>query len=395
MKNVKKASVLLIISLLLSSVFAISVFAVDTFVEEDYFVINTDILYAEISDEFDFEPYGTMSYTDTYYFTDYDYNAIQFLVLENNKAPNGIQALTNNQAVEIIEDYYGAQWSYVIENAKVTKATVNGISALRIDGAFSYYPFDSADFQEDDMYFGMCAYLLATQENIFVIVFESWEEEIDTEAFSKVISSVLVNGTYFEGDKLTVTHNFSSAPTYKEATVADAEEYDEYWGDDYYDGEMFDEEFFGAFEDGFSVIMIIICVFTLILPTVIFIALAVIFGVKYNKNKKKLDEYEARYGFRGLNSCNNPAPAQPNNNGYNSQAYGAQGISTQPYGPQGYGAGYNAQPPVPQMNTPVPPVNMPTPPVQSPTPPVQPTVNPQPSSNLAPELQDSKADENK
>lgn len=376
MKNVKKLSLILALSLLASCLLGVSAFAGDKAIEKDYFEINTDILYAKIPDDFEFDPYGSMNYLETYYFSDYELSSIQFLVLENNKAPNGITSVSNAQAVEIVEDYYGAQCSYVIENAKVSKATVNGISALRIDGAFSFYPFDSADYKEDEYYYGMCAYLLATKENIFVIVYESWYEEVEIEDFEEVISTVLINGTYFDGDKLTVNHDFSSAPAYRDATIADAENYDGYWDDGSFDDEIFNEEALGVFEEGFSVIVIVVCIFTLILPTVIFIVLAIVFGVKYNKNKKKLDEYEARYGFKGLNLYNNLNAVQPNNYSYNQQSYSAQGYNGQPYGAQGY----NAQPQQADMyqqpvSTPVSPVDTPTSPTETPTPPQDPTVN--------------------
>ena len=396
MKNVKKLSLILALSLLASCLLGVSAFSGDKAIEKDYFEINTDILYAKIPDDFEFDPYGSMNYLETYYFSDYELSSIQFLVLENNKAPNGITSVSNAQAVEIVEDYYGAQCSYVIENAKVSKATVNGISALRIDGAFSFYPFDSADYKEDEYYYGMCAYLLATKENIFVIVYESWYEEVEIEDFEEVISTVLINGTYFDGDKLTVNHDFSSAPAYRDATIADAKEFDENWDDSFYDDDIFGEEAFGVFEEDFSAIVIVVCIFTLILPTVIFIILAIVFGVKYNKNKKKLEQYEARYGFKGLNYYNNPNPVQPDIYGYNQQSYSAQGYNGQPYGAQGYNAPQQ-QPNMYQQpaSTPVSPVDTPTSPTEIPTPPQDPTVNSQTVSNLAPELQDSQADENK
>ena len=344
MKNVKKLAFILALSLLASCFFGISAFAGDKAIEKDYFEVNTDILYAKIPDDFDFDPYSSMSYLETYYFSDNDLNSIQFLVLQNNKAPNGIMSISDAQAVEIVEDYYGAQWSYVIENARVSKAIVNGISALRVDGAFSFYPFDSADYQYDEYYYGMCAYLIATKENIFVIVYESWYEEVEIEAFEEVVSTVLVNGTYFEGDKLTVNHDFSSAPAYKDAVITDAESVDGEWGDSFYDDEILNDEALGVFEEGFSAIVVVVCIFSLILPTVIFIILAIVFGVKYNKNKKKLDEYEARYGFKGLNYYNNPNPVQPDNYGYNGQPYGAQGYNAQPQQTATY------QPPVQPYN---------------------------------------------
>ena len=379
MKNVKKLAFVLALSLLVSCFFGISAFAGDKAIEKDYFEINTDILYAKIPDDFDFDPYGTMSYSETYYFSDFDMSSIQFIVLQNNKAPNGITAISDAQAVEIVEDYYGAQWSYVIENAKVSKATVNGISALRIDGAFSYYPFDSADYQYDEYYYGMCAYLLATKENVFLIVYESWYEDVEIDDFAEVLSTVAVNGTYFEGDALTVAHDFSAAPAYKDAAIADAKEFDEDWDDNFYDDEILNDEALGVFEEGFSVIMVVVCIFSLILPTVVFIVLAIVFGVKYNKNKKKLEQYEARYGFKGLNYNNpnpnpNPNPVQPDSYGYNQQSYNAQGYNGNPYGAQGYDAPQQNMYQQP-VNTPVPPVNMPTPPTQAPTPPQDPTAN--------------------
>ncbi len=368
MKNVKKIALVLVLSLLVSCFFGISAFAVDEAIEKDYFEINTDILYAKIPDDFDYDPYGSMNYYDTYYFSDGDCNTLQFEVIKNSIAPEGVRKLTNEQAIEIVEDYYGATMSYIIEKATVEKIMVNGISALKIDGVFSWYPLNSKGFEEDNTVFGMRAYIFATKENVFLVVFESFEDEINKyydSYINGVISSILVNGTYFEGDTLTVTHDFSSAPAYDDAVSQDFKKYDENWDDDFYDDEMFDEEFFGVFEDGFSVIVIVVCIFTLILPTVIFIILAIVFGVKYNKNKKKLEQYEARYGFKGLN-YNNPNPTQPDNYGYNQQPYGTQGYNAQPQQPDMY------QQPV---DTPVPPVNTPTQPVQSPTPPQDPTEN--------------------
>ena len=96
----------------------------------------------------------------------------------------------------------------------------------------------------------------------------------------------------------------------------------------------------------------------MILPTIIFIILGIIFGIKYNKNKKKLEVYEARYGFKGINGYN----AQPNNIPYGYQPYVAQ----QPNVSQQQAAAYSQQ----QLNV-------------------------EQASNLAPEFQDSQADENK
>lgn len=385
MKNVKKLSLILALSLLASCLLGVSAFAGDKAVEKDYFEINTDILYAKIPDDFDFDPYGTMNFYDTYYFSDGDCNTLQFEVIENTIAPEGVRKLTNEQAIEIVEDYYGTPISYLVEKATVERIMINGISTLKIDGLFSWYPLNSKGFKEDNTVFGMRAYILATKENVFLIVFESFEEELNKyydSYINGVISSLLINGTYFEGDSLTVTHDFSNAPAYDAAIADDVKKYDNEWGDSDYNDEIFDDESLGVFEEGFSVIMIIISIFTMILPTIIFIILAVVFGLKYNKNKKKLDEYEARYGFKGMNSFNNPNLAQPDNYGYNNQPYGAQGNGAKPYNSD---FSFNNQAPV----------NMPAPPTQAPIPPQDPTVNSQTVSNLAPELQDSQADENK
>ena len=64
MKNVKKLAFVLVLSLLASCFFGISAFAEDKAVEKNYFEINTDILYAKIPDDFDFEPYDTMNFYD-------------------------------------------------------------------------------------------------------------------------------------------------------------------------------------------------------------------------------------------------------------------------------------------------------------------------------------------
>lgn len=398
MKNVKRISLLLVATLVLSCFVGVSAYADDT-LEDEYFIIDTDIIFASVPDEYDFDPYGSYGEDIEFCFYDDEFNSIMFYVYENNKMADGTRSVTDEQAVKFVDDYYCTPWGYVLDKTTVKKTVVNGVSALRVDGK-TYYPED----EMTEFYYGLTVYLLATNENIFMIAFDSVEEDVEEGIIKAVMSTVLVNGTYFEGDKLNATHDFSGAPTYEDALLKASNDYDDMSFEELLNEEI-PEDIYG--------IMVVIIVGIFIVPTVIVIALAIVFGLKYKKKNEELDEYKRRFGNVNTNYYN-PNPAgyqaypqaqpmpQPNMaQPYSSNAYGMP--NNQAYGNVNLQSPINganspippAQAPAQPMQMPAPPVNMPTPPVQSPTPPVQPTVNPQSINNLAPELQESRADENK
>lgn len=396
MKNVKKLSLLLVFSLLIFCFSGVSIFAADDVAEKEFFVIDTDILFASVPEDYEFDPYGGAEYT-TYNFADEDCNTVSFMVFENNEMPQGIRNVTDQQAIEFAEKNYADYWEYVLDKITVKKSVVNGISALKIDGSSCY----AEDFGIEEYYFGFSAYILATRENIFLIVFDSCEQTADQGVIKSVMASLLVNGTYFEGDKLNATHDFSNALTFEEALARDVE---------VFDSTGINAVLNGMSEDFIPIILIIVGLIYIV-PTLVIIILAIVFGVKYNKNKKQLQEYELRFGnFNGFNyNMGNPMNTQAysqtqmpsymgninqtvNPGAYANQAYNTPGATV--YGNNG---GF-AQPqnnPVPPVNMPVPPVNNPVQPVNTPSSAVNTEANPQTVNNLAPELQDSKADENK
>ena len=143
--------------------------------------------------------------------------------LSTGKAEKASQTIGSDwQSGKICTFFCGKKTGVLVYRTTVKKVLVNGISALHIDGATCY----EEDYGQKEYYFGFAAYLLTTNENIFLIVFDSCEGKVDESLINCVMNSLLVNGTYFEGDKLNATHDFSKALPFEQALAKDVDSSD-------------------------------------------------------------------------------------------------------------------------------------------------------------------------
>ena len=363
MKSIKKISIFLAIVLIISISFSISALAHDDIKE----IEENDKVYTTVPWEYELSVFG-----DDLAYSHENGNYIEFCVDENKFAPEGITALDEGQIKKVFEHYYLNEGElenlddYAVIYDKVEKTSANGYNCYYLTGK---YAFTEEEIDTDFAYFFHAA-VFATKEDIFTVVFESYEKITrfyDTDLPGR-LGGMVLNGTLFEGDKPenNADHDFSASPAYDEVVSAAQ-------------GALFEDVFA---DEGMMPMIIAMIVLLTIVPTVVLVVIAVVLIVKYSKNKKKLKRYELTYG------------AVPKYNAY-QQNYGGYGYNptvNQPY--QQYQPPIN---PVYQQN----PVNQNIPQTPSyvtnavnnlentqPTQPAQP--------NLPPELQDNKIDnENK
>lgn len=269
----------------------VSVFAV-----EDDFVIDTDTVYAVIPDDLYFSSYEGDYY---YYFEDDDYsNCLSIMVLDNEVAPEGLKKADKN----IIGNYFSEAyiWEYdedykqtiKIKYDKSELTSVNGLTAYYLQGAYGFSDYE--DWEYDCPFYG---YVFATKENIVIVCLETALYDGDIEYLNETVASLRINGTYLDGDKPTQSHTFSEE-TFEDALQADIDASEWYYPDDLSGLPESDEEF-AEFFNIFTDIMVVVIVLSCIVPTIALIVLAIVFGVKYNKNSKKVKMYEDRFGYRG------------------------------------------------------------------------------------------------
>ncbi len=291
MKNIKKISFLLAVILVISFAFSVSVFAHDSIKD----IEENDKVYATIPWE-----YELSVFSDDLAYSHENGNYIEFCVDENAFAPEGITALNEKQIKKVFEHYYLYEGDlesldeYFVSYDKVEKTTSSGYNCYYLTGNYS---FSESELNSEMAYF-FHACIFATKENIFTVAFESYEKAkfFDTD-LPGVLAGIVFNGTHFEGDKpeLNADHDFSNSPDYNEV-VASVQ------GNFF--GEMFEDE------GMVTMVAVVIILFT-VLPTLILIIIAIVLIIKYSKNKKKLKQYEMRYG--AVPCYNQPAnaPYQP------------------------------------------------------------------------------------
>lgn len=228
-------------------------------------VLSNDIFYAEIPDNFKLtNDFGD----DHYYFTDtVNYSGdIEIFVQGNIYLPDGIRYSDTNLIIERIEKFIYSEESSNIEVDVCEKGSINGISACYLSGMLT----DSIS----EEYFHI--YVIATKENLVVVKASdsSAEFEKQPEYFKNFISTLLVNGTYYNGEKLSKPHDFSKSEHYIDALERDV------LTEDFYN--------YNSGVDAFAGIVLLL-VFALPLLTLIFFVL-------YIKTKKKLKEYKEFFG---------------------------------------------------------------------------------------------------
>ncbi len=304
MKNIKKISLILAVVLIALVAFSVNSFAHDSIKD----IEENDKIYATIPWEYELSVYG-----DDLAYSHENGNYIEFCVDENKFAPKGITALNKGQVEKVFEHYYLNEGD--LENLDQYFVSYDKIEKITASGYTSYYLTGEYAFSEDEIntefayYFHAC--IFATKENIFTVVFESYEkisDFFDTD-LPGVITGIVFNGTHFEGDKpeINADHDFSNSPAYDEVVNS-------------VQGDFFGEIFK---DDGMVTIVAVVIVLITIVPTLILIIIAIILIVRYSKNKKKLKQYEMTYG--GSPRYN----MQPQNYG----GYGYNQPVNQPYQP--------------------------------------------------------------
>ena len=282
MKNIKKLSLILALFLIFSSLFCITSFAE----EKENFIIDTNTVYAEISDDYSFFPYD-----DRFYFINEEVGTFWVFQAENFNLENGVKNLTKEKAFDIYKYYFDIDTSYYdykISKGQIEK--VNGISSYVLLGDITS-EYDECDELEDESgnivpgeickrYF--IVYIFATRENTIILSYESAGEKNkeDLEAVKKMMKTVLINGTYFDNEKLSVSHNFTNSPTFEDALQSAIDNYD----------------IFGEMGKELMVPFVLMALTFFCGPLVIIIIVAIVNIVKYSKNKKKLKRYQMTYG---------------------------------------------------------------------------------------------------
>ena len=292
MKSIKKLSFLLAIYLIFVASFSIAAFSADSTKE----IEENDKIYAKIPFEYDINVLG-----DDLAYNQENGNYIEFCVDENKFAPDGITVLKDWQAEKVFEHYYLNEGelesinNYAIEFEKVEKTTANGYNCYYLAGEYAF----NEDAIDSAFAYYFHAAVFATKEEIFIVVFESYEKIskfYDTD-LPVVLSGIVFNGTHFENDKPENNddHDFSASPAYSDVVTS-------------LQGALFGD----MFEDGsmVAVVSAVIILFT-VAPTLILVIIAVTLVIKYIKNKKKLAQYEATYGKAQAYN-----PMQQNYNGY-------------------------------------------------------------------------------
>ena len=315
MKNIKKLSIILATVFILSSVFCVTAFANEGEYTQD--IIDNDKLYAVVPEGYEYSGWGY-----SFYYSNDDFDQIDYFVGKNTDAPKGVTALNEEQAKDIFVKYYiyegneensadSEELNIEVKRSNLTK--VNGLSAFMITGV--YYYTDQFTAYSEVRYFPFCSYIFATQEDIFIITYEEITEQkalnLELNDLNETLKTLTINGTYFNGDKPTIDHSFEGAVSYADDLAAK---------DDIYYGGYEDLGDLGEMGDGiFTAVTVLIIIFS-VGPIAIFLIVAIVNIVKYSKNKAKLAKYQRAYGpieFYGNNQGFNPQPNAYNLYGQN------------------------------------------------------------------------------
>lgn len=236
--------------------------------------LSNDKFYAEIPENFEI----TDSYGDDHYYfegtSSIDYqenytttiNNLEIFVEGNILFPDGIK----DTDIGIIKDRF-SKFVYVEESAeldikKAEKGNINGITACYI------YGITNDGLSEEFFH----AYILTTKENLYIVTTSNYigAYEKEPEFLKEFMKSFLINGTYYNGEKLTKSHDFSKAERYIDALERD----------------VLTESYY-SYHSGTAALGLVIILIGVGLPI-----LTIIFLVLYIKTRKKLKEYKEFFG---------------------------------------------------------------------------------------------------
>lgn len=186
----------------------------------------------------------------------------------------------------VLKESAHCDYDYVSSESGVD---INGVKSVKLTYKYDDY---------DDEKYNAVMYMVSGKASFSCISFFSFGD-FPAEDVNAVLNSYAANDELFNGQSFTNKVDFTGAPSYEEALLADVNDTDEWlYGtdDDFdmydYDIDMTDEELMGMTYN----VMLVACIIFAV-PTIAVFAVAVVFIVKYVKNKKKLKDYQSKYGI--------------------------------------------------------------------------------------------------
>lgn len=272
-------------------------------------VLSNDKFYAEIPENFEISDYD-----DAHYCFENQENiseTIEIYVMGNLIFPDGIEK-TETELIEkrfkkVIYEEDTAQ----LEIKKIEKEELNGLKVCYIYGIIKNRLVEEY----------IHAYIFTTKETLYVIstidyTEENKDSEKEPEYFKEFANNFLVNGTYYNEEKLTKTHDFSKSEHYIDALERDVltEDYEKY-------------------NSGLDSFVTIFVFTAFALPIIL-----IILFVHYIKTRKKLKEYkeffgsieQARMAMRQHYMQNSSYQPMQNNGGYYTNVPNMNAYNNQP-----------------------------------------------------------------
>lgn len=195
------------------------------------------------------------------------YTTVEFIAFGNIMFPEGVKNEDGKHIENVVKRELGL-YSYKIKF--VDKVKINGISVAVVG-------YDD-EFQTEHN-----IYVYATEENVCLVHFTLYELDGEDKLIDKILSSFVINGTYFDGETPENPHDFSNSENYYKAV-------DKYSADYYDESAAFNESFSGIFALlGF-----------LVLSGPVIVILLIVFIVLWRKQKKIVKEYEDIFGPIGV-----------------------------------------------------------------------------------------------
>lgn len=254
---------------ILSLVIAVALvfsFSVTAFAEEDNVILN-NAFYIEMPD--DFENYSI--YVEDYYnyMSEENYDEIYISVQENTTIDNMQEDLAVAELIfnDLLQNAY-----YFIDDLTFTNKTVDQVNKCSV--ALFEATLENTEYYDLTEYFK--GYVFANQSYVYCVIGISFENNMNW--FDKVVKTFRMNGTLLVGDNQKNDIDFTGAIDYKEQLANYTAEYD-------------------AFEDEDFLVIFIVMAAIFVIPLLIVIIIAVLFIIKYTKNKKVLTQYEKTFGL--------------------------------------------------------------------------------------------------
>lgn len=228
--------------------------------------LSNDKFYVELPEGFEI----CTDYGDNHYYLENvnSYDGLDIIVEGNLRFPDGIKGTPENIIEQRFKDFvYDVEDTGSLEIKDLEKGDINGISACYVYGVI-----DSSIYALD-----IFAYILTTQETLFVVyttVTSGIQEGKQPDYLKDFMRTFLVNGTYYDGEKLSKAHDFSKAEHYIDALERDM------LTDDYYE-----------YAEDLNGIIFAVVILALILPVI-----CIVLIILYIRARKKLKEYKEFFG---------------------------------------------------------------------------------------------------